>query len=202
MKKILIFSVLVILLSTGCKEELTISDPLEVVETYFEYRNAHDIEKTLSLFSDSIVFVMDENTREMGKEHIRKLESWNAAIYGQLSIPKMKIKGDTVLMTKITEVNQWYKSLGIDSVVYKGGTYAIVHNGLITEMRPSPLSNNSAIEASAKLRQFMAWAANERTVEMFNLMPKGQFDYSPQNASKWLELMREWSAISDTSTSY
>ena len=188
----MIFSAFLILVTLGCKEEATITDPMDVVKKYFEYHNAHDIDKTLSLFSDSVVFVMDDKNRSKGKDVMRKLERWNAAIYGQLSLPRMMITGDTVLMTKITEVNQWYLSLGIDSVVYRGGTYAIVKEGLIIEMRPSLLERNSAIEATARLKQFIKWASDNRTVEIINMMPNGQFDFKPQNAPKWLELMREW----------
>ena len=197
MKKLIIYSAFLILITIGCKEEATITDPMEVVNKYFEYHNAHDIDKTLALFSDSVVFVMDDKNRSTGKDVMRKLERWNAAIYGQLSIPRMMITGDTVLMTKITEVNQWYLSLGIDSVVYRGGTYAIVKEGLIIEMRPSLLERNSAIEATARLKQFIKWASDNRTVEIVNMMPNGQFDFKPQNAPKWLELMREWRTETD-----
>jgi len=90
MKNVLIFSALIVLFSVGCRENsATSTDPTEILNKYFEYRNAHDIDKTLSLFSDSAVFVMDANNKQAGKANIRKLENWNAAIYGQLSIPRI-----------------------------------------------------------------------------------------------------------------
>jgi len=193
MKNVLIFSALIVLFSVGCRENsATSTDPTEILNKYFEYRNAHDIDKTLSLFSDSAVFVMDANNKQAGKANIRKLENWNAAIYGQLSIPRMRIKGDTVHMSRITEVNQWYLAIGIDSVVYNEGTYAIVKNGLITEFCPATLERNSGIESTTKLRQFMTWATENRKTDVDNLMPNRQFDFKTENAFRWIELMREW----------
>ena len=199
MRNALLLFIFVFILIVSCNKKTVYENALSVVNKYFQYHNDHEVEKTLTIISDSIRFVMNKSNVERGKNSIRKLEEWNAAVYGRLSIPDMTLKGDTVFMSEMSEFNQWYLSLGIDSVQYNEGTYAIVKRGLITEFHPSALERNSAIEVSAKLKQFMKWADENRMAELYNLMPEGQFDYSAKNAYKWLELMREWKAETNTS---
>jgi len=200
--KNIIFELLVmgLILVGGCQSG---SNPENVIKDYFKYHNLHDIPKTLSFFADTARFIMTEQNQLQGRHEIRKLEEWNAAIDGKLEATGFNVRGDTVFINMIIEKNLWYKGLGIDSVVYSPGTYAVIMQGSISKFRPAPIEREYAQEVTIALKDFTEWASKERVEDIRKILQGKQFDYDHKNAPKWLELIGEWKALKDSaSTSY
>ena len=84
-----------------------------------------------------------------GKEQIRNLAEYDAALNSELICPDFMISKDTV-KCKTIEKNDWFRLAGIDSVEYEY-SYFIIEKGLISKIiakltvRSTNLNNSQII---------------------------------------------------------
>ena len=86
-----------------------------IINGYISAHNSHDINRSLSYYSDDISFELVRTWVKHGKNEIRNLEEWDAALNSKLNFYVTKESGDT-LFCKGTEQNEWFKGVGIDKI--------------------------------------------------------------------------------------
>ncbi|MCK5840039.1 MAG: nuclear transport factor 2 family protein [Bacteroidales bacterium] len=188
----IILTGLIIVFLSQCK---TNNDPESLLMSYLEAHNEHDIDETMDYFTVSARFIIESQTPLLGKDAIRKLEEWNKAIDSRLEMFDMTTKGDTVFIGKIIERNKWFEIIGIDQVEYAPGTFVVYRDGLISEFHPSGLSEESTKQLAPKFKSFMEWATKEKAKELREMMPDKKFDYKPEKAEIWFQLLKEWKEL-------
>jgi SnoaL-like domain len=186
-KNIIIGLVALILISCSQK-----SENIKKVEEYFATHNLHNVNKTMKFYSPDAVFNIPGQDTFNGTEQIRKIEEWDAALNSNLETSSYEEDGDTVFVNEIVERNDWFKNMGIDSVVYNPGTKIIFEKGLIKAVLPSSLVLESRKTIITKLKMFVNWAKMVYPDELQKLLPEGKFDYKKENAHKWVQMLNEW----------
>jgi len=154
--------------------------------------NSHDVEKLMSFYTDDIRFEVVGFFVKEGKEDIRKLTEYDAAVNVHMSISNIKVSGDTVTFTLI-ESNDWFRLAGVEELIYEPNRI-VFHGGLIKEIK-TEITPESAKAAGEAWQAIMQWASKERSEELADLMPGGEFIYSAESARKWLALLRQWREV-------
>jgi len=164
-------------------------NPANLLKAYQEAHNSHDVEKVLSLVTDDITFRLAGTGVKEGKEQIRWVEQWDAAVNSHLTFADIQVKGN-MITCKVIEKNDLFKLYGIEEVHYTFATF-IFRDGLIKEITVEP--SQKSVKAIDEIRHsFIEWASQERSQQLEALRPEGEFVYSAENASLWLALLEEW----------
>jgi len=164
-------------------------NPANLLKAYQEAHNSHDVERALSLMTDDVTFRLAGTGVKEGKEQVRWIEEWDAAVNSHLTFADIKVKGHMVIC-KVIEKNDLFKLYGIEEVHYTLATF-IFHDGLIKEITIEP-SQKSVREIDEIRHSFIEWATQERGQQLEALRTEGKFIYSAENASLWLALLEEW----------
>lgn len=162
---------------------------IERLRSYEGAHNRHDIEAVMAMCTDDVRFEVVGVWAKVGKEEVRLLEEWDAAIDGSLSLSALVASGETV-NCRALERNDWFRLAGISEVEYSSCRFSF-RQGLIAEMR-CEMTVESREAVSTVLRSVTRWASRERGDEFARLMPEGEFVYGRENAKVWLALLREW----------
>lgn len=162
--------------------------PEEILKSYVEAYNSHDIDKVMSLYIDDVTFENVGVWTKQGKHEVRKITEWDAATHIHMHVSDIEVVGDTVTFYLI-ETNDWLKLAGIGEWHYKGSI--VVHNGLIRKLR-AEITEQSLKTFQKAWQSIMGWASKERSSELAELMPDGEFLYGEKVAKKWLVLLQEW----------
>jgi hypothetical protein len=184
-------------LAAGCGSPVSRVDH---VRGYLEAHNRQDVDGALAFLSEDAFFDVPGQMVFRGRDHIRKLEEWDAALNGRLTSSGFTEHGDTVAVERTTETNDLFRLLGIGEIQYEPGVRFVVEKGLITRLLPTPPNAESQKRIRKAFGAFLTWGMPGHAEEIRTLLPGGKFAYSRENAMKWLELVREWKgAPADTS---
>jgi len=162
--------------------------PEEILQSYVEAYNSHDVEKVMSLYTDDVIFENVGVWKKQGKQEIRKITEWDATTHIHMQVSDIEVFGDTVTFYLI-ETNDWLKMAGIGELHYKGSI--VGHKGLIQKVR-AEITEKSLETFQKAWQSIMGWAYEERSSELAELMPNGEFLYGGEVAKKWLVLLQEW----------
>jgi ketosteroid isomerase-like protein len=162
--------------------------PTDIVKSYQEAYNNHDLESLLALYDEDVSFEIVGEISLQGKEQLRELTEFDFVLNVQLSCGPSETKGDTV-MCEMTETNDWLKTAGLREARYSA-TY-VVTNGLIQSVRSQRTpETDQAIRRI--LDPLMKWASESKPELVAEMMPEQKFVYNAKNAKKSLSLLREW----------
>ena len=168
----------------GCSPELD-----NLVKTYEQAHNNHDVEKVMSLCSNDIRFEIVGTWTKSGKEQVRELAEWDTATNSNMNISDIEVRADTAIF-KLKEGNDWFRLAGIEFMYYEP-CKMVFHDGLIKEIK-AELTQKSLKDFQEVWPSIFQWISEERNKELSELMPDGEFVYSAENAKQWLCLLREW----------
>jgi hypothetical protein len=169
------------------------------MQAYIDAHNAHDLDKVMELYHDSATFIFNGEAEIKGKSAIRMMESWNVAVNNQLEVSDIKVKGDTVLMGKITEKNDWLEAAGINGITHQPGTYVVFKKGLIYEFAPIAMEPESFQKMAEFWKLFTPYAQYKRADDLKKMFTEDQlFNYDPANAQMWIGMIRDWKITQDT----
>jgi len=159
-----------------------------IVENYIKIHNSHDVQKSLSYYSDDITFELVGTWIKSGRKEIKSLEEWDSAVSSNLKLSLFKTSGDTLFYTA-KEKNDWFTAIGIGKINYDSVLF-ILKNGKINKIIaiPSPEIN---VKIGKAMNSIMTWAA-QTNISLSDLIPNGKFIYSKESAKKWLVLLKEW----------
>ncbi len=181
---VVIFSLFI--MSISCSSE---SRLVKNLRAYKQAHNAHDVNKAMSFYSDDIRFDMVGSWIKKGKDEIRELEEWDAAVNSYLEFTDIEVKGDTI-KCKAIEKNDLFTASGIQKLEYESVIF-VFQDGLIKEVKAKQ-TEESLKNMESVFKKFIEWASTEKTKELEELKKKGEFIFTPENAEKWLSLVREW----------
>jgi len=179
----------IILLLIGCN---TNKSNINIFNKYISAHNSHDVGATIKYFRSDATFELPGQDTLFGMDRILSLEEWDAALNSNLQASSFVESGDTVIVNSIVERNDWFKNMGIDSIVYNPGTKIVFEDGLIKAIKPSSLIKESRESIINRLQMFMNWAKLVHPDELKELLPEGKFEYKKENAIKWVALLKEW----------
>ena len=164
------------------------NDNGSILNQYITTHNSHNIDKSLSFYTNDISFELTGTWIKKGKSQIRELEEWDAALNSKLDFYITNESGDS-LFCKGTEENDWFKGVGIDKIEYDSIIF-IFEDGLIAKViaNPSVETNKRIAEAFGTVLKYTKVTGNNILQE---LIPNGEFVYSAESAGKWLRLFDE-----------
>ena len=159
------------------------------LKAYEDAHNSHDVEKVMVFYAEDFRFEMVGSWVAEGKEEMRKLEEWDAAVNSQLTFTDLNVSGDTVTC-KVMERNDLYRVAGIEGMHYKSSIF-IFRDGLIKEIIAEQ-TEESVKTKEAVFKSFIEWASKERSQELAELKHEGEYVFNAENAKSWLILLQEW----------
>jgi len=162
---------------------------IKCLQAYEQAHNRHDIEAVLAMCTHDVRFEVVGVWIKVGKENVRLLEEWDAAVDGSLSL-KDFVASEGMVSCHALERNEWFKLAGIGEVEYSSCRFSF-RQGLIAEMR-CEMTVECSEAIGRVLRSVTGWASREREEEFTRLMPEGEFLYGRESARVWLALLREW----------
>jgi hypothetical protein len=181
----LLFSLLLLfVMPFGCAPK-----PADLLKAYEKALNSHDVNWVTRFHAEDIRFEVVGGFVKEGREQVRELAKWDAAVNCHLTFTDLVVSGDTVTC-KATERNDWFRLAGIEEVHY--GLNTIIFRGvLITSIR-AELSQESVRAMGDAFEAITEWASEERSQQLAELMPEGEFVHSAETAEGWLALLSEW----------
>jgi hypothetical protein len=163
----------------------------ELVQSYINVHNTHDIDKALAFYDDTIVFELKNVWVKSGKDAVRTLEEFDAAMNSNLRLEEITVKGDSdSLFCKVIENNDWFKGVGIEDLVHDP-TVFVVKNGKITNIIGYP-DEQTGKEIEAAIGSIYQWSQANQDSTINELIQEGQFVYSTEAAEKWKDLFVKW----------
>ncbi len=165
--------------------------PVEVIESYQQANNGHDLDKLMSLYAEDVTFKVPETFALQGREQLRDLAEYDFALDVHMSCSQFTSRGDSV-MCQLTETNDWLRTAGIEKAQYS--MTFVVGGGLIRSITAEP--DPTTIRAYRLVwMSLLTWAKEESPELAKEMMPEGQFIYNAQNARHLLSLLREWKQV-------
>ena len=165
------------------------NESVNILKSYQEAHNQHNVEKSLSFYDDSIKFELRGVWIKKGKKEVRKLEEWDSALNSNLIFNSIKVKQDSIFC-KVTEKNDWFKAVGIKKLIHDTAIF-ILKEGLIRQIiaKPSP---ETSIRIHKIIQEISEWSTKVNDDTISELIKNGQFIYSKESANKWLGLFKKW----------
>jgi len=160
-----------------------------VLQEYLEAHNANDVDRTMELFHEKARLMRHGQSPTTD---IRKLELWDAAIKSNLTYHDWEVRGDTIIVGRITERNNWINQGGIDKIEYKPGTRFVFREDKIYMISIAELTEESLKDLQQMFRDFLEWAYENKPGAIRELMPRGQFNFTEDNAKDWFLILDEW----------
>ncbi len=180
--RLLIFLSCLIIIS--CEKE----NKVDFIKSYFAAHNRHDIEKALIYYSEDVVFELKGVWTKTGLADMRSLEEWDAALNSHLRLESAEISGDTV-RAKVIESNDWFRSVGIDSLIHDPAVF-VIRDGKLQHIMGYP-SAETGQQVEAAMGKIFQWSAMAADSTVYELIREGQFIYSTESANKWMELFEK-----------
>jgi len=162
--------------------------PADIIMAYQEAVNAGNIDKVMSLYADQARFRVPGLVDLQGVEALRGLAQYHHELHTTLEFSQMEARGDTVFV-EAKETNDWIETADIGEFYYQA--VIVVRRGRIESIEAAftPETDQAFRRVIAPL---MEWARAERTDQLAELMPQGEFLYNAENARKYLSLLREY----------
>lgn len=166
----------------GCAQS-----PEDFIKSYEQAHNSRDVQKTISLYDDSISFEIKGVWIKKGKEKMRELAEWDSTLNSNLTVQIINANYDT-LLCRVIEKNDWFKAAGISEVIHDSVIF-IINKGKIKSIMAFP-----SVEHSGKIMDRISlvykWSNETGDSTIYGLIKDGEFIYSPEAANKWLNLFK------------
>ena len=172
------------LMLSGCRV-----DPIGQVRAYEQAHNAHDVNKVMSMVAGDIRFEIAGSWMKSGKEQVHGLAEWDSVTHSHMIISDIEQQGDTVKF-RLKEGNDWFRLIGIEYMSYDP-CRIVFQNGLIKEIR-AEVAQTSRDEFRKAWPPVLQWLSQNRSRELEELTPGGEFIYNSGSAGKWISLLSEW----------
>jgi hypothetical protein len=161
-------------------------------EAYLEAHNAGRAEEMLAFYTEDAVLEIPGVGELKGTEQLRGIVAWDVANHGTLHSEGYAVTGDQLTIEHVTESNDWFRAIGVETVHYQPGIRIVVREGQLAEVRITPFTAESAKAVEAAYSPFMAWASAHPEEPLQALLPGGRFAYSKQSAEQWQAWFGKW----------
>lgn len=161
----------------------------EVLKAYLESHNKNDVEAVMENLDENARYTMPGRPPI---NNVRKAEAWDASISSFLDYDSWQVNGDTIVVGKIFERNNWFSKAGLPGVEYEPGTKVIFKAGKIFEIRSAEMTQKSQNELADVYQSFILWVQNTRPEELQKLMKNGELVLNEEVAKDWFLLLDQW----------
>ena len=175
----------ILLIACGEKENT------DLIQSYFEVHNSHDVEKALSYFSEEAVFELKGVWTKKGLIELRGLEEFDAAMNSHLELKDMRESGDTIYC-KVVENNDWFGNMGITDLVHDP-VIMVVRDQKINHIIGFP-NQETGQEIEAAIEGVFQWSQMHGDSTIYKLLPNGKFQYSNEAGAQWKALFKKMKA--------
>lgn len=175
------------ILLIACSEK----ENTELIQSYFEVHNSHDVEKALSYFSEEAVFELKGVWTKKGLTDLRGLEEFDAVMNSHLELRETKPSGDTV-HCRIVENNDWFGAVGITDLIHDPTVFVFEGNKIRHIIAYPDQETGKKIEAA--IGRIFEWSQKTGDSAVYGLLPKGEFIYSTEAGHKWKGLFERMRA--------
>lgn len=164
-------------------------EPVDVVQTYLELHNSHDVDGVMALLSSEIEFELCGVWTKRGKVAIRELEEFDATTDSYLALEGFELDGNIVSCRGV-ERNEWFRLAGLSEARYRRCAFTVEGEMIVRLL--AQYEDESAQTIADGLHAITQWAQKHRPETLGELMPGGSFRYGQSAAKAWLSLLDEW----------
>lgn len=182
---ILPFLVYSLLALVSCSNE---PSAVRVVDAYQAAVNEENLAVLESLYTVDCVFELEGQWRKIGWDQISNLAEWDTTVNTRVTVTVDSTE-ENVVYARIDQSNDWLTGYGIDTIHYV--TEFVTRGEQISSIRTAatPESRDEFARQWQRVFGYMKMTHPELFRE---LLPGGEFQYTPEAAKKWLELFEEW----------
>jgi len=178
--------IFVLMLMSACS-----TSPESVILAYEREHNAHDVESALSFLTDDIIFDFQGVWVKRGKDALRELEEWDAALNSNLKVTLVRESQDSTYCS-VVESNDWFRAIGLEQITHDPVIF-ITREGKISKIIAAP-SMESGPLIMAAMKDISDWSSVVGDTSLSFLIKDGEFLYSKETAARWLVLFQKWNA--------
>lgn len=188
-KRISLFAIAIVslVLAAGC----SMSGPEHVLDSYVSSHNEHEAEDAWEHFDIDARVFMDGVGILNGKREILPWSEWNATLNSTYIVKNVSVDGDTVRFA-LTESNDWFKAVGIDSVTFKP-VWMNMKNGKIVTFS-AKMTPDSYTALNNYDQKVIEWARENQPDELGQVFDGDDFSFSAEHAKTWLTLVHDYQA--------
>ena len=176
----------IIILVLACSKKKSNED---ILKSYLESHNRNDVEAVMENLHENARITMPGRPPITD---VRKMEAWDASISSNLEYDSWQVNGDTIVVGKIFERNNWFSKAGIAGVEYEPGTKIIFKDEKILEIRTAEMTRKSQNELANVYQSFILWVQDSRPEELQKLMRNGELVLNEEVAKDWFLLLDQW----------
>ncbi len=164
---------------------------IDLVESFQERVNQHNIEKIMAMFTEDATFEIVGFSKFAGKQQVKIIFEYDIGVNTNLEFINCKSEGNTV-HCQLLERNDRLDAIGIRELKYSSCILTF-KDGLIqsfaAEIPPEFVEHNSKI-----LKKFIPWLTENHPDDYARMfMPDGRFIYNRENGRDVVPLLRKWS---------
>ena len=100
---------------------------INIVESFQEALNSHDVDKVLTMFTEDAVFEIVGLSKFSGKQHVKNIFEYDVGVNTELNFINCKSHGNTV-SGQILERNDRLDAIGIGELKYSSFTFVFRDN--------------------------------------------------------------------------
>ena len=160
------------------------SEQCEIVNKFEEFYNEHNLEKLLSLLSDSLL--IDGSVDKNGfKEEAESEFAFN----NKIIITHKHQQGDTVFCD-FELYSDFNTLLGID-IIHYDGSHFLFQNNMIIEIKLVQRQEDMRL-LRRSFKTFVAWAEKNQNDKLSKLKQNGNYVFNKELVENWLSLLKLW----------
>jgi hypothetical protein len=178
------------LLTPVLNDDALAQDLREIVRSYIEAHNNHDVNTVMAFYADNCRYEEEGFFSREGKAELRAKELWDKAVNGALEVKRLQVRGNTVVGTA-AEYSDYYTAAGLTSYDYDEIKFEF-QSGRIKEIKVVP-NTDSSTQFTNALGKFVVWCSNPvNNINLNNLKEGGAWAYTQNTAPHWVNYLNTW----------
>jgi hypothetical protein len=163
---------------------------IDLVESFQERVNQHDVEKIMTMFTENATFEIVGLSKFSGKQQIKNIFEYDVGVNTNLQFINCKSEGDTV-HCQILERNDRLEAIGINELKYSSCIFSFkdcLIQSFAAEIPPESVKYNTEV-----WKGFIPWLLENYPDEYSRMfMADGRFIYNRKNGVVVVQLLRKW----------
>ena len=164
---------------------------IDLVESFQERVNQHDVDKIMTMFTEDATFEIVELSKFAGKQQVNIIFEYDVGVNTNVQFINCKSEGNTV-HCQILERNDKLDAIGISELKFSSCIFTFKDSliqSFAAEIPPEFIEHNSNI-----LKKFIPWLNENHPNDYSRMfMPDGRFIYNRENGRDVVPLLRKWS---------
>jgi limonene-1,2-epoxide hydrolase len=170
----------------GCMGNL-----IDLVKTFQERVNQHDIEKIMTMFTEDFTLEDVGLSKFSGKQQIKNILEYHAGVNTNVQFINCKSEGNTVHCQMLLR-NDAFDAIGIGELKSSSCIFTFKDN--LIQRFAAEIPSDFVEHRSKIWKKFISWLTENHPDDYSRmLMPDGSFILSLENGRDLVSLIRKWS---------